>query len=71
MAATTAITLRLIRALRYRSDDPLRYLHVFPTDRLDEDEGVGANALEGGDDTDGLDSRRRDSGDVVGEDQLA
>ncbi len=71
MAARTAITLRLIRALRFRYDDPLRYLHVFTRDRLTLDDGVGVNALDGGDDTDGLELVRREPGAVVSEDQLA
>lgn len=71
MPATTPITLRLIRVLRYRHDDPLRYLHVFGADRLGEDYGVGANALVGGDDTDGLERCRRDPGALVSEDRLA
>ncbi len=42
--------------IRFRKDDPMRYLHVPKRDRLDDDgddeAGDGSTALDGGDDTD-------------------
>lgn len=60
-----SIVTDLLRRIRFRSDDPLRNLHVPARHRKDEDSGIGANALEGGDDTDDLDHYRQHPGEVA------
>lgn len=62
----------VINRMRFGKDDPMRYLHVPQDKRLDEDEGVGANAVDEqtGDDTDFDRDKIRDS-EVVPPEDLA
>lgn len=56
--------------IRYRKDDPLRYLHVPRRKRKDDDEGRGTDARDDGDDADFDRDEVRNRGGVVGEAEL-
>lgn len=50
--------------------DPIAWLEVPPSERLDYDEPDSTHALAGGDDTEGLDEVRANPGEVVPEEAL-